>query len=92
MSVEYVADPSRTRSILPNAPDEIIIFPDFYVGDPAKAEKDVLSRSPDKKQLPRLHPKKRIKVEVPRSVKESHDSGLTGDSLDGNPLNGTTLD
>jgi hypothetical protein len=92
VSVEDFGDPSRVRSIPLEGPNEIIILPNSYVTDLAKAEKDSPSSSPDQKQLHRPHPKKRNKAEVRHPVGESHDSGLTGDALDGNPLYGTTLE
>jgi hypothetical protein len=92
VSVEYFADSSRVRSIPLEGPNEIVILPNSYVADLAKAEKDTPSSLPDQKQLHKPHPKKRTKVEVRSSTRESHDSGLTGDSLDGNPLYGTTLE
>jgi len=92
VSVEYWADASRTRSIPLEGPDEIIIFPNSYAADLAKAEKESSSGSHDQKQLRRVHPKKRNKVGARPPVKESHDSSLTGDSMDGNPLYGTTLE
>jgi hypothetical protein len=58
----------------------------------AKAEKESPSRSLDQKQLPRASPKKPNKAEIRTPAAEAHDSSLTGDPLDGNPLHGTTLE
>ena len=92
MSAENGADAARTQSISFEQLDEIIIVPDSYPADLGKAEKESSPCLPDRKHLGKVHPKKRNKVEARSSVKENHHSGLTDDSLDGNPLYGTTLE
>lgn len=92
MSVEFEADASRTRSIPVEGMDEIIIVSDYNLADLGKAEKESSSSLPDRKHLGKLHPKKRNKVEVRSSIRDSHNSGLTDDSMVGNPLYGTTLE
>ena len=92
MSVEYLADASRTQIIASEVLSEIITAPDSDLPYLRKSEKESSSRVPDRKQLRRVHPKKRDKVGVRSSIKENHGSGLPDDSLDGNPLYGTTLE
>jgi hypothetical protein len=91
MSVGYGTSAPRIRSVPTEALDEVIILPDLYLADLGKAEKESTSSRPERKHLPSIH-RKRPKADVPSSVKETSDSGLTGDSLDGNPLYGTTLE
>ena len=88
MSVEYRVDASRTQPIA----SEVLIAPDSDLPYLRKTEKESSSCVPDRKQLRRVHPKKRDKVGVRSSIKENHGSGLPHDSLDGNPLYGTTLE
>ena len=92
MSMENGADASPTQSIPFEQMDEIIIVPDSYPADLGKAEKQSSPCLPDRKHLGKVHPKKRNKVEARSSGKESHHTGLTDDSMDGNPLYGTTLE
>ena len=92
MSVEYRADASRTQPIASEVLNEIIIAPDSDLPYLRKTEKESSSCVPDRKQLRRVHPKKRDKIGVRSSTKENHGSGLPDDSLDGNPLVGTTLE
>jgi len=65
---------------------------DSYLPDLAKTEKESSSCSSDRRHLGKVHPEKRHKAEVRPSAKENHNSGLADDSLDGNPLYGTTLE
>ena len=92
MSAENGADAARTQSISFEQLDEIIIVPDSYPADLGKAEKESSQYLADRKHLGKVHPKKRNKVEARSSGKESHHTGLTDDSMDGNPLYGTTLE
>jgi len=88
VSVEYRADASRTQTIA----SEVLIAPDSDLPYLRKTEKQFYSCSSDRRHLGRVHPKKRNKAQVGPSAKENQNSGLADDSLDGNPLYGTTLE
>ena len=88
MSVEYRVDASRTQPIA----SEVLIAPDSDLPYLRKTEKESSSCSSDRRHLGKVRPEKRNKAEVRPSAKENHNSGLADDSLDGNPLYGTTLE